>query len=64
MLDDGIYVLAYFHKDSITSYQKFCDKKERIEKDWDKKKKIEKDVIKKIVKKRHVSTKMVFLVVM
>ena len=42
MLDDGIYVLAYFHKDSITSYQKFCDKKERIEKDWDKKKRLKK----------------------
>ena len=36
VLDDGIYTLAYFHKDSVTSckeIQKDCDKKERIEKD-------------------------------
>ena len=31
MLDDGIYTLAYFYKDSVTSYQKIkkdCDKKD------------------------------------
>ena len=40
VLDYGIYTLAYFHKDSVTSWkeiQKGCDKKERIEKDCDKK---------------------------
>ena len=29
VLDDGIYTLAYFHKDSVTS----CNKKEEIKKD-------------------------------
>ena len=29
VLDDGIYTLAYFHKDSATS----CNKKEEIKKD-------------------------------
>ena len=33
VLDDGIYTLAYFHKDSVTS----CNKKEDIKKDCDKK---------------------------
>ena len=40
VLDNGIYTLAYFHKDSVTScqeIQKDCNKKERIEKDCDKK---------------------------
>ena len=38
--DDGIYMLAYFHNDSVTSckkIQKFCDKKEEIKKDCHKK---------------------------
>ena len=33
LLDDGIYTLAHFHKDSVTSckkIQKDCDKKEEI----------------------------------
>ena len=48
VLNDGIYTLAYFHKDSVTSSEKFkkdCDKKdydkndcEEFEKDCDKKK--------------------------
>ena len=49
VLDDGIYTLAYFHKDSVATcnkIQKDCDKKERIEKDCDEKK-IEKDCDKK-----------------
>ena len=42
MLDDGIHTLAYFHKDSVTSYEnikKDCDKKDckEIKKDCDKK---------------------------
>ena len=40
VLDDGIYTLAYFHKDSVTSckeIQKDCDRKEEIEKKCDKK---------------------------
>ena len=42
VLDDGIYMLAYFHKDSVTSckeIQKDCDKKDckEIKKDCDKK---------------------------
>ena len=40
MLDDGVYTLAYFHKDNVTGckeIQKGCDKKEEIEKDCDKK---------------------------
>ena len=51
-LDDGIYTLAYFHKDSVTSckeIKKDCDKKESIEKDCDKK---ECEEIEKIVIKR------------
>ena len=35
---DGIYMLAYFHKDSVLGckkIQKGCDKKEEIEKDFD-----------------------------
>ena len=31
VLDDGIYTLAYFHKDSVTSckdIKKYCDKKD------------------------------------
>ena len=31
MLDDGIYTLTYFHKDSVTSFkeiEKDCDKKD------------------------------------
>ena len=50
VLDDGIYTLAYFHKDSVTSckeIQKDCDKKERIEKDCDKKVYDKKDYDKK-----------------
>ena len=31
VLDDGIHMLAYFHKDSVTS----CNKKEEIKKDCD-----------------------------
>ena len=31
VLDDEIYTLAYFHKDSVTR----CNKKEKIEKDCD-----------------------------
>ena len=45
VLDDGIYTLAYFHKDSITSckeIQKGCDKKEEIKKGCDKKEEIKK----------------------
>ena len=41
--DDGIYMLAYFHNDSVTSckkIQKFCDKKEEIKKDCHKKEEI------------------------
>ena len=42
LLDDGIHTLAYFHKDSVTSYEnikKDCDKKDckEIKKDCDKK---------------------------
>ena len=32
VLDDGIHMLAYFHKDSVTS----CNKKEEIKIDCDK----------------------------
>ena len=49
-LDDGIYTLAYFHKDSVTSckeIKKDGDKKEEIKKDCDKKEEIEKDCDKK-----------------
>ena len=49
VLDDGIYMLAYFRKDSVTSckdIQKDCNKK-----DCDKKKRLKKVVIKKIVKR-------------
>ena len=45
-LDDEIHTLAYFHKDSATSYkeiQKGYDKKEGIKKDCDKKEEIKKD---------------------
>ena len=38
MLDDGIYMLAYFHKDSVTSckeIKKDCDKKDCNKKDRD-----------------------------
>ena len=48
VLDDGIYTLAYFHKDSVTSckeIQKGCDKKEEIKKVVIKKKKLKKIVI-------------------
>ena len=49
MLDDAIYMLAYFHKNSVTSckeIKKDCDKKDcDIEKNWLWLKKI---VIKKI----------------
>ena len=62
VLDNGIYTLAYFHKDSVTSCKKIkkdckeiekdCDKNycEEIKKDCDKKK-IEKDCDKKDCKK-------------
>ena len=40
VLDDGIYILVYFHKDSVTSCKK-------IKKDWDKKEQIKKDCDKK-----------------
>ena len=39
VLDNGIYTLAYFHKDRVTSckeIQKDCNKKEEIRKDWNK----------------------------
>ena len=39
MLDDGIYTLAYFHKDSVTSYKKIknnCEEIVIIEKDCEK----------------------------
>ena len=52
VLDDGIYTLACFYKDSVTSckkIQKDCDKK-RIEKEFDKKN-IKKDCDKKDCKK-------------
>ena len=52
VLDNGIYRLAYFHKDSVTSckeIKKDCDKKESTEKDCDKK---ECEEIEKIVIKR------------
>ena len=48
--DYGIYALAYFHKDGVTSckeIQKDYDKKERIEKDCDKKVYDKKDYDKK-----------------
>ena len=35
MLDDGIYTLAYFYEDSVTSckeIEKYCDKKDCIKK--------------------------------
>ena len=56
VLDDGIYMLTYFSKDSVTSckdIQKDCNKKdcEEIKKDCDKKKRLKKIVIKKIVKR-------------
>ena len=56
VLDDGIYMLAYFRKDSVTSckdIQKDCNKKdcEEIKKDCDKKRRLKKVVIKKIVKR-------------
>ena len=61
VLNDGIYTLAYFHKDSVTSCEKFkkdCDKREEIEKDCDKKdydkkdcEEFEKDCDKKKIKK-------------
>ena len=38
VLDNGIYTLAYFHKDSVTSckeIKKDCNKKEKIKKDCD-----------------------------
>ena len=38
VLDNGIYRLAYFHKDSVTSckeIKKDCNKKEKIKKDCD-----------------------------
>ena len=52
MLDDAIYVLAYFHKDSVTSCKKIkkdCDKKDckEIKKDYGKKQTIENDCDKK-----------------
>ena len=43
VLDNGIYRLAYFHKDSVTSckeIKKDCNKKEKIKKDCDNWKKI------------------------
>ena len=46
VLDDRIYMLAYFHNDSVTSckkIQKFCDKKEEIKKDCHKKKRFKKN---------------------
>ena len=49
VLDDGIFALAYFYKDSVTSCKKIkkdCDNKEKIQKDCNKKK-IEKDCDKK-----------------
>ena len=68
VLDDGIYILVYFHKDSVTSCKKIkkdWDKKEQIKKDCDKKEELKKTVIKtivtkKIAKKLHVSNKMIF----
>ena len=39
VLDDGIHMLAYFHKDSVTScknIRKYCHKKEEIKKDCNK----------------------------
>ena len=53
VLDYGIYTLAYFHKNSVTSckeIQKDCNKKERIERGCDKKR-IEKDCNKKRIEK-------------
>ena len=40
LFDDEIHMLAYFHKDGVTSCKKIkkgCDKKEEIKKDCDKK---------------------------
>ena len=50
MLDDEIYMLAYFHKDSITSWKKFKKIVKRLKKIVIKKKRF-----KKIVKRLHVS---------
>ena len=50
VLDDGIYTLAYFHKDSVTSckeIQKDCDKKEQIKKIVIRKKRLKKNCHKK-----------------
>ena len=45
LLDDGVYTLAYFHKDSVTS----CNKNKEIKKDLIKKTVIiEKDCNKKL----------------
>ena len=46
VLGDEIHMLAYIHKDSVTSckeIQKGCDKKEEIKKGCDKKEEIKKD---------------------
>ena len=40
MLDDEIYMLAYFHKDSITSWKKIQEDCEKIKKDCNKKEEI------------------------
>ena len=48
--DYGIYALAYFHKDSVTSckeIQKDCDKKEQIKKIVIRKKRLKKNCHKK-----------------
>ena len=46
VLDDGIHILVYFHKDSVTICKKIkkdWDEKEQIQKDCDKKEEIEKN---------------------
>ena len=54
VLDDGIYTLAHFQKDSVTSCKKI---KKRIEKECNKKT-LKKIVIKKIEKRIYGSNKM------
>ena len=47
VLDNGIYTLACFHKDNVTTCKKIQKNCEEIKKDCDKKEKIKKDFDKK-----------------
>ena len=57
MLDDEIYMLTYFNKDSVTSCKMIEKDCKEIKKDCDKKENIEKDCDKKIVKRLYVCNK-------